>query len=292
MGLFNRMEAALDQGIPVVMVGQGIGPMEDRELRTRAAEVLPRVDLICAREARVALPLLASLGVPPDRVLMTGDDAVELPYQARSNKLGNDIGVSLRISAYTDVGRAHIEQIRPILHQAAAKYGAKLVALPISSARQERDLDYIRHLLAGYPRTSVRWQRLEPPSEVINRTGRCRIMVTGTFHGAIFAIGQGIPVIGIAKSVEYYNKFAGLVDQFGSGCQVIMVDDARLPAKLAAAIAQAWDSAATLKPLLLETTTQQIAWQHAAYERIRQVVANNARETKVFSGGNSAALPV
>ena len=59
--VFDRLEAAVNHGVPAVMVGQGIGPLEDPELVQRAKEVLPRLDYILIREECSARPLLDSL---------------------------------------------------------------------------------------------------------------------------------------------------------------------------------------------------------------------------------------
>ena len=57
------------------MVGQGFGPLHMPKLVAQARVVLPHIDFIGIREDQASLPLLLSLGVAPDRVLTTGDDA-------------------------------------------------------------------------------------------------------------------------------------------------------------------------------------------------------------------------
>ena len=85
--VLNTMEMAQQHGIPTALLGQGIGPIDDPRLRARAAQVLPRVDLICVRETITGPPLLDSLGVSRDRVVVTGDDAIETVYSHRRDKL-------------------------------------------------------------------------------------------------------------------------------------------------------------------------------------------------------------
>jgi polysaccharide pyruvyl transferase WcaK-like protein len=291
-GLLDRLEAAIARGVPTVMVGQGVGPMEDRELRARAKEVLPNVDLICYRNRRLGQPLLESLGVPAERMMMTGDDAVEMAYQARGSSLGTGIGVSLRVSSYTQVGKRHIEIVRSVLHRAASERKAQLIAVPISSAHHESDITHIKQLLAGYSNASAAWQKLDTPLDAITKVGRCRLMVAGTYHGAIFALAQGIPLIGVAKSLEYYNKLSELTDEFGPGCQVLRLDDDRLPDKLTAAIDAAWASAEEVRPALLEAAARQIEWQHAAYQRIYNLVTSRVKEREVVSDPTTVALSI
>ena len=74
------------------MLGQGMGTIEDFELRSRCKQVLPLVDLIAVREKVFAPERRMSFGVSPSRIELTGDDAIELAYQARCSSLGTDIG--------------------------------------------------------------------------------------------------------------------------------------------------------------------------------------------------------
>jgi colanic acid/amylovoran biosynthesis protein len=269
--MFDRIEAAIAHGVPVVMVGQGIGPMEDYALLERAGQALPLIDYLMIREERVARPLLNSLNVLPHKVIMTGDDAIELAYQARTNKPGTGIGLSLRVAAYTQVNEKHLAAIRPVVLQAAKKYGAELIAAPIDV--NEADINYIQEIMRGHNRGSSGWQKFESTSEIIRRISRCRVMIGGTFHGAVFALGQGIPVIALAKSVEYYNKLAGLTAEFGQeGCQVIDLKEKNLQEKLAEAIDFAWLSAEELRPQLLQQAKRQIELGHAAYQKIFDLV--------------------
>lgn len=277
--MFDRLEAAVTHRVTAVMVGQGIGPIEDPNLRARASQVLPLLDYIMIREERVARPLLELLNAPAEKAIMTGDDAIELAYAARKNSLGTGIGLSLRIAAYTQVDNAHVNAIRPIIRQAAQKYAAELVAAPIDV--NEADLSYIEAIMEGYPRRSSSWMRFESTTHLINRISRCRIMIAGTFHGAVFALSQGIPVVALAKSVEYQNKLTGLTTEFGQeGCQVIHLHEADMPQKLAHAIDAAWSAAEQLRPHLLQQAKRQIDMSLAAYQKIYDLVETRQQEKR------------
>lgn len=270
--VLGRLKIALELGKRVVLVGQGVGPLSDAELTALLREILPAVELILVREQRVAMPLLEALGTKPARILMTGDDAIELAYEARQNRWGKGIGVNLRVASYTQVGRQSIEQLRIPLQQAAHRYHAPLIAVPISQNTQEADLTVARELLAGYPNRLVSWRRFDTPDEVIRTIARCRIVVTGAYHGAVFALAQGIPVVGLVKSVEYQNKFGGLVDEFGPGCQIVHLNDPALLTNLAAAIDSLWQAAEILRPQLLAAAQRQIDLGHRAYQQLYRLI--------------------
>lgn len=275
--MFDRLEAAVAHGVTAVMVGQGIGPIEDPNLRARASQVLPLLDYIMIREERVARPLLDLLNVPAEKAIMTGDDAIELAYGARKNSLGTGIGLSLRVAAYTQVDNAHVNAIRPVIIQAAQKYGAELVAAPIDV--NEADLNYIEAIIEGYRKRSSSWMKFESTTHLINRISRCRIMIAGTFHGAVFALGQGIPVVALAKSIEYQNKLTGLTTEFGQeGCQVIHLHEPDMPQKLAHAIDAVWSAADQLRPQLLQQAKRQIDMSLTAYQKIYDLVEIRQQE--------------
>lgn len=277
MTLLDVLTIAFRRGIRTAVLGQGFGPIGDESLIARAKAVLPFVDIICSRESRAGVPLLHSLGVSPERIITTGDDAIELAYEARPRESGTDIGVNLRIADYSEVDSGVFNEIRPVLHNAARKHRASLIPLPIARHDCESDLKTIRQLLAGYDDTSDGGASLNSPFKVIKQTGRCRVVVTGSYHAGVFALSQGIPVVGLVKSPYYFDKFFGLAAQFGTGCQVVRLDDEKLGKKLAEAIDVAWGAAEHVRPALLEAAKKQIEIGQNAYQLIPGIMSEECR---------------
>lgn len=271
--VLERLNQAIKHNVATVMVGQGMGPIQNQEFREKAKEVLPKVDLILAREKSIAPPLLKSLGVDSERIMITGDDAIELAYDARSTVLGDGIGVNLRIAHYTEVGAGHINSIKPVLHNSAEKYNARLISLPISHSHKFETVDSwaIQKLLEGYGNVRSARFRYAAPFEIVRRVTQCRLVVSGSFHPAVFALAQGIPVVCIANSEEYIGKFSTLAEMFGTGCEIIHLDDALFEKKLAKGIENAWDSAERVRPALLEASIRQIEMGQTAYRRIYEL---------------------
>ena len=104
LGVLATLAMAIERGIPTAMFGQGLGPILGAELRSRAAEVLPHVRLIAVRERLSSVPLLQSLGVSPDRIVVTGDDAIEMAMPAgladgeKLEPTNGRIGVNIRVA--------------------------------------------------------------------------------------------------------------------------------------------------------------------------------------------------
>jgi polysaccharide pyruvyl transferase WcaK-like protein len=265
------LETASRLGKLTALLGLGVGPLTDSQLRGRLTQVLPSVSLILVRERCFAPSLLQGLGVPPSRILVTGDDAVEVAFAARRHRSGDGIGVSLRVAPYTQVDWSHFEAIRPVVLQAAQHHKARLVPIPISIDGRERDDAVINYLLKGRWTRPSRWRHYSTPSTISRRVGRCRIVVAGTFHAAVFALGQGIPVVALASSQEYRDKFIGLREEFGPACQIVQLGDDSLGMKLHDAIETAWESAPGARSSLLDAAVRQIQSGVAAYGRLRDL---------------------
>lgn len=208
------------------MVGQGIGPIHDPAMLEHAARVLPRVDFIALREGLRGPELLQALGVPPERVVVTGDDAVELGYSTRRRDLGTDIGVCLRVAEYSPVGAEVQKVLGRVVQDVAAESGARLVPLIVSEYDSE-DRRSTMPLLTGFPDVVPPLGRFASAQSLSRRIGRCRIIVTGAYHVAVFALSQGIPVVGLSTSRYYDDKFEGLAAMFGAGVELVRLTGKR-----------------------------------------------------------------
>lgn len=278
--VLDTLGIAARLGKPIALFGQGLGPWQQPALYALARQVLPLADLIALRESRFSKPLLEELGVAAERTAVTGDDAISLAYDTRQACLGQGIGVNLRVAAYAEVNAALVDMVRDTLHQAAHTYNASLLPVPIATGSVENntfgmqnDMQSIRQLI-GKPEGLATNQRFDRPEEIIAQISECRIVVTGSYHAAVFALAQGIPTVCLTKSRYYTHKFLGLADQFGAGCEVLFLDDAEIRAKLAGAIAHAWDSAEAVRPQLLAAAQRQVIAGQSAYERLFHLVSS------------------
>jgi polysaccharide pyruvyl transferase WcaK-like protein len=270
--ILDSLELAIQQGIPTVMFGQGIGPIEAPALIARAREVLPKVHLITLREGRAGPLLLKSLGVPCEKIMVGGDDAIEFAFQSRQQQFGRGLGVNLRAAKYSQVEQALIDCVRPILQDFATANEAALVPIPISWVSGEEDWLTIQQLVAGYEDVFAGENESHRQSMIINQVQQCRVVVTGSYHAAVFALAQGIPAVGLANSGYYLDKFLGLAEQFVTGCEVVSLKDAEMSAKLQASISKLWKSAEEVRPTLLDAAASQIALSRAAYQRVQELL--------------------
>ncbi|MFF0633743.1 polysaccharide pyruvyl transferase family protein [Nocardia sp. NPDC004151] len=272
----NLLEAAQRHGIPNVMIGQGLGPMRDADLLRRAAEVLPGADLIALREGRRGPKLLAELGVPEDKILVTGDDAVEFSYRLRRPGIGTDLGLCLRISDYSKVTDSARDTLGEVLRREAAALNTALAPLIISEYDDE-DRRHTLPLLEGAARTRPVIGRAGTAQDVARQVSRCRVLVTSAYHLAVFALSQGIPAVAVTASQYYDDKFYGLADMFdaatAAGLRIVHLDVDNLDAELTRAIRQLWESAPELRDTLQQKAVEQIDAGRAGLDRVFRLVA-------------------
>lgn len=269
MPILGVLHTAIRRGILAVMMGQGMGPLNDSEVLSRMRSVFPSLKLITLRGGRGGRHLIESLGVSPERILTTGDEAIDLVYESRAEEPGNGLGVNLRVAPYAGVGKDMIEKLRPVLQDFARRHHAPMVPLPIAFHRLASDHETIRQLVTGFNDFSDGGASLDTPLDVIRQAGQCRIVVTGAYHAAVFALAQGIPVVCLAMSPYYAAKFLGLEDQFGTGCETVFLDDPDATGRLHAAMERAWKSVETVRQPLLQAALRQLESSRNAYLRVR-----------------------
>jgi colanic acid/amylovoran biosynthesis protein len=230
--VLERLGAAAKGGATVALFGQGIGPLRDRVLLEKAREVLPSAAVVGVRERLTSLPLLESLGVPRERIVVTGDDAVEPAYLSRGDGAGEYVGVNLRVAGYARVGREMIGRVREPLQHVARRLKSRMIALPISlsgDVESASDAAAAESLIAGPFAAGETYEEPREPHAIIERIGRCRVVVTGSYHAAVFALAQGIPAVCLSNSEYYEAKFRGLADLFGVGVEVLSLSDRPWP---------------------------------------------------------------
>lgn len=274
LNVLDVLGMGMRRGTPTALFSQGLGPLDNPRVRTRAKEILFPARVLALRESRASLPLLQSLGLDLSQVVVTGDDAIEHAYNERPVELGNAIGVNVRVSDYSGVGDKLLSGVRSVLLRVARKQRAPVVPVPIAIHDQISDARGIRHLIGDYDRYEE-GDNLDTPLKVIRQVGRCRIVFVGSYHAAVFALAQGIPTVCLASSRYYFDKFTGLADQFGTGCRVI-TDDSQLSESLESAIEDAWRLAEDERPLLLKAAAKQIDASRAAYRELYNQVSSSS----------------
>lgn len=269
-GVLETLDLAMESGAMTAIVGQGLGPLERRDLIAIAKRVLPRIDFISLREGLYGLPLLQHLGVAQDRVAVTGDDAIELAYQSHPSVIGNHLGVNVRRASYSALDSHDMERLRAPIVSIIELLKCSVISVPVSQRAEESDSKSFSDLLGSQVDMSECGQNITTPIQLIDQIGRCRLVIVGSYHAAVFALAQGVSAIGLAGNAYYIQKFEGLAYQFGSGCEVIRFHEKGFQEALTSAATRMWNMAEDVRPQLLSRAAQQVMASKAAYEALKQ----------------------
>lgn len=270
--------AAVRRQVPAVMLGQGIGPLSDKECLARASRVLPKLKVIALRGTAGGVQLLDTLGVRSNRVMTTGDDTVELAYDSRSEQLGNALGVNLRMAFYAGVNVSSMRSIKAAIQTFARDHGISLLPVPIAFHQAANDRASIHELLSDGTNTADDGSSLDTPESVIRQVSRCRVLVTGAYHAAVFALAQGIPAVCLSGSAYYRHKFEGLRELFGRGCEILDVHGQISSSEIGKTIENCWHSAEMTRAELLQAALRQIDQGRAVYEHVKAILELSPRK--------------
>lgn len=273
-GLLDTLEGGLVFEKPIALLSAGFETISNQSLIEKCKRVLPQLQLITCREPIIGTKILSSLNVSDERVYITGDEAVELAYKLHSEQFGQAIGVNLRQSTYSEIDDKPIRFIRTVLHEFGHRYGAPLFGVPISIFGPS-DVESINKIISGYDGIVDSGEKLNSPELVIRQIGKCRIVITGSYHSAVFALSQGIPVVAIARSLHYQAKFAGLAAQFRTGCIIVNPEDENFIKILQDAVDETWKNAISQKEPLLEMARLQIDQGWKAAQRLFEIVVGS-----------------
>jgi polysaccharide pyruvyl transferase WcaK-like protein len=277
--LLRTLALAQYYGKPTALFGQGLGPVKNKKLLKLAKHILPKLHLLTLREVIFSKPFALSVGVPENLIFVTGDDAITLAYSKKMQENRNAIGVNLRIASYSGIHEGILNDIRATFKLAQDKFGTQLIPIPISVHDGDSDIEAIRRLL---PRCTVQSMvGLDTPEKVVEQVSRCRIVITGSYHAAVFALSQGISVVAIVGSEYYRHKFEGLANQFENGCIIIKQENVNFAKDLKSAIRLTWEMAEHNRAKLLSLAELQVSQSEIAYDKFIVSIKNHVNtETK------------
>jgi colanic acid/amylovoran biosynthesis protein len=274
LGVLARARAL---GKPAAMFGQGLGPALHPVLRHRLRAGLRGLAVLALREGVRGPALIQELGVRVPETMVTGDDALELACGGEPVSTPEAIGFNLRLASFANIEPAHARLVRDGVVQAARALGLPILPLPISCFDTVNDSRAARELLGDTGLLEAGWEGQLTVEEVIRNAGRCGVVVTASYHSAVFALAQGAPVIGLTRSAYYADKFNGLAALFPSGVEVLALDELGSANDLASATVRLWGKREALRPALVAAAIQQRDTGRRAYARFEELVQSGRR---------------
>jgi len=251
------------------MFSLGLGPVEKPKIIKKAKCVLPKLNLLALREGVFSNEFLSENRISNKNTFVTGDDAIELAYSNRCQYTGNCIGFNLRIARHSEIPLENIPIINQVLTHFARKKDSEVIPVPVLIRESDGDLDSFYSVLGGFSQQRrYRHDMFLKPIDLIKQIGRCRLVLSGAYHSAVFALSQGIPVVALASSTYYQHKLQGLSNQFQIGCDVLSLNDPDFEAKLINSLEEAWNFSTPGKFKLIQTAVEQIKSSNDAYEHL------------------------
>lgn len=260
---------SLAQGLrrPTAMFGAGLGPITRHDLRWRAGQILPRLRVLALREAALGPRVVRELCATDVQIVISGDDAVPVALRQAVGPISdrNAIGVNLRLSADAEVPESALASVREGIEHAAARHAATIVPLVIRTQLSPvNDVTSAERIFGPAIDLSAA-RTVTTPQQALQQVARCRVVVTGAYHNAVFALSMGIPVVGLCRSTYYTAKLRGVAEGFGTGMSIISLDDPALSQRLPAEIARWWTQAASVAAPLRDAARRQTELGESAY---------------------------
>ncbi|WP_369642483.1 phytanoyl-CoA dioxygenase family protein [Acidovorax sp. A79] len=271
--ILHTLEAGIRLGKPAAILSCGFEPIGVRSLSDLMLGVVPLLSLVVCREPQQSPMVARSFGVQEQRLVVAGDEAIELAFDARPRALGESLGINVRQADYAGVDSSTLVRLREGLGLAISRLDAPIVGVPISLFGPS-DPDAIASLLRGM--ADYVPSLATTPHDVIREVGACRVVVTGSYHAAVFALSQGVSVVALAASPHYRSKMQGLQAQFGAACRIVFLDREDTAIRLATAIQDAWDEAESERPQLLQAARRQVIAGRAVYEQLGKLMDDSS----------------
>jgi colanic acid/amylovoran biosynthesis protein len=276
VGVLSVLAMAQRLGKPTAMFGQGIGPLTHPVLTRLVTLIMPRLLVIGLREGSSSIPLLTSHGVERERIQVTGDDSLLLATTVKRPRTGTAIGLNIRVASYSAVDRRVASQAVAVTFQSALRRGVKTLPLPVSRYKASSDLKALRNCGArpGDDAAGREFADIHTPMELAQHAASCRIVVTGSYHAAVFGLAAGVPAVCISNSRYYDLKFKGLGALFPDGCHLVRPGPL-FERELSDAIDRAWETSEAGRDCIHSAALAQVAKADQLYTRFKSLVISN-----------------
>jgi polysaccharide pyruvyl transferase WcaK-like protein len=272
--VLSVMAMAQRLGTPTAMFGQGIGPLTHPVLTRLVTLTMPRLLVIGLREGLASVPLLKAHRVEQEGIQVTGDDGLLLATMTERPPTGTAIGLNVRVASYSGVDRSVASQAVAVTSESARRRGVTAFFLPVSHDKPDSDLKAIRTCgtRRGNKLPKHEFPDIQTPEELAKHAARCRVIVTGSYHAAVFGLAAGVPAVCITNSRYYDLKFKGLGAQFPGGCQLVRPGPL-FERELSDAIDRAWETSETDRDCIHSAAVAQVAKADQIYKRFNSLVA-------------------
>lgn len=217
--LLVLLAARLIYGLPVCIIGEQVGPLQNPLDRYFVRCLFRRVQLIALRDPQ-SVALTQRLLGEPDRVRLFCDWAYSWRERERLRVDGPlRIGVNLRRAHYSPFGDPELSTLALALDAFHRQTGAELHFIPTCFDPLEPDDAVLLELRerSQYPAAITLHADLTTPAECVSLAGGMDVNLAVSYHFCLFSLMSDIPCLAIATSDYYASKLGGLLELFDVG---------------------------------------------------------------------------
>lgn len=201
-------------GVPVAMSGQTIGLWPGRLDRAVARWGFRHVDIITTRDDEASIADLKAIGFP-SKCFPTHDDALFCDKSPdRQIEATGYVAFNFHFWGMNETERsAMLEKLHEIVLKTKSELpGCSSVFIPMAPV----DLDAFHAYAKKHPEDGLKLFEYGFDFRRMRRAiADARLVVTMKHHPIIFAVGEDVPVVGLAFSAYYEHKNTGALGQYG-----------------------------------------------------------------------------
>jgi polysaccharide pyruvyl transferase WcaK-like protein len=256
---------------PTAFFSQGVGPVKSRLLRRSLRSGLRQAQPVSLRDARSRRVLSSVLGADPISFSVTGDDALALGTTSTPGQPGTGLGVNLRLASYSGVGRSDVELFSQLISELGRMAGSAIsgfVPLKVHASDVSGLAEWSRRTQVG----PIAPAHAFSVAALVRAIQGCRLVVTGSYHAAVLALGMGIPAVCVFKSDYYLAKFSGLAELFDSGTCLIRLEPDLDAAAALSPVLDLWNRAGELRPGILARAADWVEASAREYRRLKDLI--------------------
>ena len=274
-GVLAVLRSMQRRGVLTAMLGQGYGPLANPSLAELAGTVIPRLNLISLRGPQ-GQQSVSGLRGGQDKPVVTGDDALELAGAGRL-AAGPALGVNLRATAYTGLESCLTNQVGAVAATAAAEAGLPMRGLPISWHRDGEDWRALAGAFGPDSVVACTGRLVRDITSLATAVAECRVVVTSSYHAAVFALARGIPAVGISSTPYYDGKFGGLRELYGPrAVSVLTVNQAGWPDRMRSLVRAAVELDYDTRAAMAERSAELASMSRGVYETLFELVESRS----------------
>jgi polysaccharide pyruvyl transferase CsaB len=178
---------------PLELLAIGVGPLATSAGRRYTRMVCDQAQAITVRDAE-SKALLEELGVDSQRIAVTPDPAFLLTAPAASLQIPRPVlGVALRNWNINDWEA----ETAAALDEFLSRRGGAVLLLPFERSTDTEVANRIRSRMRLQDRAHV-FDGASDPARLAGAIGACDVVLGMRYHSVLFAMRQGVPVVGLA----------------------------------------------------------------------------------------------